>query len=781
MCRSPFHFCFLCFVLFAVLFGSSWSVATAQDQVRIDTGLLQGVLLDSTSGLRVFRGIPYAAPPIGESRWRPPQPAASWEGVKAADEFGKACPQSPVSTFLGGETPSDTSEDCLHLNVWTCAAGPEAALPVVVWIHGGGFIGGFAHKKTSDGSAFAQKGVVFVSMNYRLGPFGFLAHPDLSAESDHGVSGNYAFLDQLAALRWVRRNIAAFGGDPEKVTIVGQSAGATSVFVLCSSPLARGLFRGAIAQSTYVTESLLAPLRAEGLRSAEAIGEELAGALVASSEQPTLEALRALPAGEVWRRLAVRFQPVIAVDGWLLPQSPEAQFAAGLQQDVPLIVGTTADDGSVFVDLLPYRTAEEFREGMKQRYGAGAADVLERYPVSADADVRPQISRMITEDWFLRGTRTMLRGTSRIVSPAWQYEFARMSPSHPELGAHHSLDVPYALGNLGSEVDAVDLNLASLILGYWVQFVRTGDPNREGLPEWPSYDPASEKYLRLGEKTSVGTALRAEAREPAERAASAVLVRGEHDDAKLGPDAPQRADLPDAAAIIERFVDITRWTDMVERTASRYHKGKIKLAAFGMEGTLEEWRAKPGKYVMNTNFAGFGNVMRGVDGKVGWSVHPTEGNRLLEGSDLVWETINALYAGPAKFAELYEVAETVGQEIFDGVECYKLKLVAKSMYHPKAESAPESRTSYEYYEVESGLKRGSETIIDSAAGRLKVLTLTTQYKDFKGTLFATRTLQRFQGLEIESSIESVTFDGVKDSVFELPQSIRKLLHDSPPR
>ncbi len=381
---------------------------------------------------------------------------------------------------------------------------------VLVWIFGGGLIGGWSSQAMFDGAPFAREGLVFVSINYRVGPLGFFAHPALSAESEQGASGNYGLLDQVAALRWVRRNIAAFGGDPNRVTIFGESAGGTSVLNLCASPLAKGLFNGAIAQSTWITHANFVPLldaEAQGVAYAEDLIEdpesEPAGA-------DTLAALRALPADSLWQRLGYRFQPTVVVDGWSLEEFPEDVFAAGKQHDVPLIAGTTADEGTVFLTSFPYRSVEAFRDGMAALYGDGTDRVLELYPVAKSADIPGQVGTLVTDEWFLRGTRKMLRGMDQVSSPAWQYVFTRESRQMPALGAHHAVELPYPFRKLTPTADEGDRELSRAMFGYWVQFAKTGDPNGEGLAEWPAWEAGQEAYLELGVPIRTGSGWRKE-------------------------------------------------------------------------------------------------------------------------------------------------------------------------------------------------------------------------------------------------------------------------------
>jgi len=467
--------------------------------VALDSGRIEGVRL--APDLRVFRGIPYAAPPVGAQRWRAPEAVEPWEGVRPATEFGAACPQSPLIAMLSGEPLPATSEDCLTLNVWTPAADAEAKLPVLVWIHGGGFVGGWAHQRLYDGAAFATRGVVFVSIQYRLGPLGYLALPELEEEAERGAPANHGLLDQLAALRWVQRNIAAFGGDPARVTVMGESAGATSVLALCLAPAAKGLFHAAIAQSTWYTESNFVPL-AEARDSARG----LSALLLPDAETRSLAALRALPADALWQRLGERFQPCLAIDGVSLTARPDEVFAAGQRNDVPLLAGTTADEGTAFLPLFPWRTIDDFQAGLEREFGADTDDVLALYPVARDADVPVQLARFLTDRWFLRGTRSLLRGMSH----AWQYEFTRANPLAPALGAHHAVELPYMFDQLDANASPADHELSRRMLAHWVQFAKTGDPNGAGLPPWPTFEKEHERYLVLGERDSLGEHLRKE-------------------------------------------------------------------------------------------------------------------------------------------------------------------------------------------------------------------------------------------------------------------------------
>jgi para-nitrobenzyl esterase len=318
--------------------------------VTIDSGKLSGDS-DAASGVKIFRGIPFAAAPVGDLRWRAPAPVAPWTEVRAATTFGSPCPQPGTLAVMMGGTLPPTSEDCLSLNVWTPAATAADKLPVMVWIHGGGLSLGWSSQGAYDGIELAKRGVVFVSINYRLGPLGFLALPALSEESGNNASGNYGFLDQVAALQWVQRNIARFGGDPKQVTIFGESAGGTSVFALLASPTTEGLFQRAIAQSPWVTDTNIAALKTPGkiVGSAEAMGTQWAETIVGAGGDTSLANLRSIPAVDMIGDQKPQLPMFITVDGQFMPANGEEIFRTGAQRQVPMIVGTNADEGTLFM------------------------------------------------------------------------------------------------------------------------------------------------------------------------------------------------------------------------------------------------------------------------------------------------------------------------------------------------------------------------------------------------------------------------------------------------
>jgi para-nitrobenzyl esterase len=462
-----------------------------QSPIRIESGLVQGV---SNGSITAFKGIPYAAPPVGDRRWREPQPPADWQGVRDATHFSAACFQAKTGAFgpwsaefiAHDAMEGGSNEDCLYLNVWTAASRPNEKRPVMVWIYGGGFTSGSGDVPIYDGAGLAGKGVVMVTFNYRVGVLGFLAHPELSKESGHGASGNYALLDMIAALNWVHRNISAFGGDPANVTIAGQSAGAFAVCYLMASPLAKGLFERAIAESGGAFSQALPLDRAES-----------AGAKLGS-----LAELRAKPA-DAFLRPPNGYRPGPVIDGYVLPEDVSAMFAAGRQNDVPLLTGWNADDGVAFG---PAPKAETFRENAKRTYGPLADDFLKAFPASTDAETAKSQHALTRDQLFAWQGRTWARAQNKTgKSKVFLYYFDRTAPGTADeirYGAFHSGEIAYALNTLDqwqrpwTDIDRKPSNEMST---YWVNFAKNGDPNGAGVPKWPAYARSSERALELGE------------------------------------------------------------------------------------------------------------------------------------------------------------------------------------------------------------------------------------------------------------------------------------------
>jgi len=467
--------------------------------------------------VRIFRGIPYAAPPVGDLRWRPPAPPAAWKGLRDATRFGPVCPQLP-RTGLYRAASGPQSEDCLTLNVWAPAASPRQPLPVLFWIHGGGHVMGAGSMPHYDGRVLAGHGAIVVTINYRLGPFGFLVHPLLAAEAKkergRAVSGNLGLLDTIAALRWVKQNVASFGGDPARVTIFGESAGAASVGCLMVSPLTEGLFQRAIAESGGVGGIAGRDALAQGRRLVEALG-------VSQAKDP-LAALRAVPA----EKILAAAHPVAAaiqrkdrwgpvVDGWVLPDDPAKLWAAGRQHDVPFLVGTTADDGGIFADQVPVKRPLGYRLLVKKIYGADADAVLALFPPARGAKLKQTMRDLLTASVFESAARAMARAMEKVPSKAWRYRFSRVSPVAASLGvgAAHGFEIPYVFGT-GTPVFLAreeDRHVADAMQRMWVHFAATGDPNVEGLPAWPAYESRTDPLLDFGTTIEVRRGLHREA------------------------------------------------------------------------------------------------------------------------------------------------------------------------------------------------------------------------------------------------------------------------------
>lgn len=499
-------------LLTALVAVSLTAVGEAPDralEVRIDTGIVRGVEL--RNGVRSFKGIPYAKPPVGDLRWKPPQPVSPWKGVKVCRDYGNRCPQP--SPILGHER-GPMSEDCLTLNVWT-RSHKGAGRPVMVWIHGGGFTTGSGAMKVYDGTQLARNGVVLVTINYRLGPFGFFAHPLLSHESPRGVSGNYGFLDQIAALKWVRRNITGFGGDPNCVTIFGESAGSMSVVLHLVSPLSKGLFHRAIMESGSVFGQFRhLRERAGRFASMESEGEKIAGKLGCANSPDPLAALRKIPAAQLLEASnasqglfgkGLKFWPV--VDGWVFPDNPAKLLENGRTNSVPVIVGSNADEATVFLKQLPVKRVIGYRLLMRMFYGKYSSQVLDLFPARTDADVRDALNQAVTIGVFTTAARRTARCLAAGKSKVWLYHFVRVPPLPvlKPLGAFHSAEIPYVFGNMHLPwgFDETDRKISRSMVRAWTIFARTGNPNGSGLSHWPVYDANTDLCLVFGENIHV--------------------------------------------------------------------------------------------------------------------------------------------------------------------------------------------------------------------------------------------------------------------------------------
>ena len=483
-------------LLLLILAGSAILTAAGLEPVKIDTGLVSGTTT-SSDNIRVFKGIPFATPPVGDLRWQAPQPAAHWDGVRRADQFGPVCMQQSRP----GSTPAP-SEDCLYVNVWTGAKAATERRPVIVWTYGGGFTGGSGSEPRYDGEALARKGAVVVTYNYRLGAFGFFAHPELTKESGHNASGNYAMMDMAAVLHWVQRNIAGFGGDPTRVTIDGESAGAMLVSAMVGSPEGKGLFRRAISQSgAWMGIGI-------GKMTTRAQAEEAGVKLAQSMGAATLADMRAKSAGDLLKN--GRGGGII-VDGWYVPEDLSATFARGKENDVDVLVGSNRDEGTFFARPGSSPNAEQFSARAKQRFGDLADGYAKVYPVSNDAEAAAAQLASVRDEmgWHMR-TWAQLQGKRK--DKSYLYFFTRVPPvveGRPSRGATHTAELSYMFNNLapGTPWTDVDKKLADMMSSYWVNFAATGNPNGKGLPEWPAYSEKAAQAMVLGDTVSVGTGI----------------------------------------------------------------------------------------------------------------------------------------------------------------------------------------------------------------------------------------------------------------------------------
>ncbi|HDZ10146.1 carboxylesterase/lipase family protein [Pseudohongiella sp.] len=466
-------------------------------------GKLLGTLSERAPAVSVFKGIPYAAPPVGQARWQPPATAESWTGERMADTFGPDCMQQPYPEGSFFYRPARlTSEDCLYLNVWT-AAEPEEARPVMVWLHGGALTRGSGAIDTYDGSSLAQKDVVVVTINYRLGVFGYFAHPELVAESAEFSAGNYGILDQIQALEWVQENIAAFGGDPDNVTVFGESAGAWSVHFLTASPLAEGLFDKAIAQSgARLDPRVELDRQGSAGMSATAAGTQLAGRLGAGS----LSDLRAMPARDLLDGAAEQgFRSDGIVDGWVIPEQPYQMFSQGRQNKVPVLVGFNSDEGTTLgaASTLP-DSAEAYEARIRSVYGDFADMILDVYPAD---DIRKSTLDNYRDGAFGWNMVTWANLTRNVDESAYLYFFTHRPPGPmaQELGAYHAAEIAYVFNNvhtLRNQASAMDYRLADIMSDYWVNFAHHGVPSAPGQPQWLPYSNAERHYLLLGTQVS---------------------------------------------------------------------------------------------------------------------------------------------------------------------------------------------------------------------------------------------------------------------------------------
>jgi para-nitrobenzyl esterase len=500
--------------------------ATSQDkinQVKTVNGLVEGTI--EKSGIVSFKGIPFAAPPVGSLRWKEPQPVQNWVGIHKADHFGPRAVQAPVFGDMGFRSDG-MNEDCLYLNVWTPSKKDKKLLPVLVYFYGGGFVAGDGSEARYDGESMAKKGIVALTVNYRLGAFGFLAHPELTKESPHNASGNYGLLDQAAALQWVQKNIEAFGGDPKRVTIAGESAGSISVSALMVSPLSKNLIAGAIGESG----SILGALPALPLSEGEKTGVEFAKSVKANS----IAELRSLSADSILSAAGRfgHFRFPRTVDGYFFPKSPHEIFAAGEQAAVPLLVGWNNEEMNYRMVLsADAPTKENFEKAVKKLYPDKAEEVLKLYHVATDKDVE-QVATDLAGDRFIAYSTWKWSDVHAATTkkPVYRYLYERpRPPMTPEMGnasaglaggvqrgaanqmplpkgAVHSAEIEYAMGNLAyNKVYAWtpdDYKVSQIMQDYFANFIKTGNPNGAGLPKWNQVDPGKPvQVMKIDVKT----------------------------------------------------------------------------------------------------------------------------------------------------------------------------------------------------------------------------------------------------------------------------------------
>jgi para-nitrobenzyl esterase len=486
-------------VVFAAMLLVMPCFAAKKSPVQTQSGLVTGVA-GSDATITVFKGIPYAEPPVGNLRWTAPRPPRSWQGARQADHFSDACAQTfPKFDFA-------KTEDCLYLNVWTPAKSGSTGLPVIVWIHGGGLRVGSGREPLFDGEDLAKKGLVVVTLNYRLGIIGFFVHPELTKESAHDSSGNYGLLDQLAALQWIQRNITAFGGDPNKVTIFGQSAGALSVNCLVASPLAKGLFRAAISDSGGVGAGFgrtdmpsLEDSQKAGVKFAESVGAR------------SLTELRALPAEKLLQTGAIVGPNV---DGWFLPESVGSRFRVGSENTVPMLLGSNSDEGQHLIRSA--LSATDYGQRAHTDYGKDAREFLILYPSDSDESAKVSEQHQFSDQAAI-AERDLADDVVRGGAKAFLYYFSYLDTggynSEPptlglKLGADHGAELPYVFGLLNRWKTAVpesDLKLQNIVMSYWTNFVKILDPNGPGLPVWKPFGDSHDAAMVLDQ--SVGMRL----------------------------------------------------------------------------------------------------------------------------------------------------------------------------------------------------------------------------------------------------------------------------------
>ncbi|GAB3032547.1 carboxylesterase/lipase family protein [Spirosoma pulveris] len=511
-------------------------LATAQSakapQAKTANGIVEGVV--EPSGIRAFKGVPFAQPPVGDLRWKEPQPVKNWQGIHKADKFGPRAMQRPIFGDMGFRS-NGMSEDCLYLNVWTPAKSANEKLPVLVYFYGGGFVAGDGSESRYDGESMARKGIVALTVNYRLGVFGFFAHPDLTKESPNHSSGNYGYLDQAAALKWVKENIAAFGGDPNRVTIAGESAGSISVSALMVSPLSKGLFAQAIGESGSLLGGLPPTSLAKGEEAGTKFATEAAGA-------NTLAELRAMPAEKLLEATAKPGVPwfTSTIDGYFFPKLPLEIFAAGEQAHVPLLVGWNSEEMNYRAVMGQEKpTPENYANALKKLYNDKADEVQKLYPGSTEAEILESATALASDRFLAYSTWKWadMQAKTGGGKPVYRYYYSRPRPAMtpamgnaapglaggvvkstdanamkvaPASGAVHSAEIEYAMGNLASNKVYAwtpdDYKVSEVMQNFFANFIKTGNPNGPGLPKWSAANTGnSVQYMHIDVNTRLET------------------------------------------------------------------------------------------------------------------------------------------------------------------------------------------------------------------------------------------------------------------------------------
>ncbi|MDZ7815901.1 MAG: carboxylesterase/lipase family protein [Planctomycetota bacterium] len=523
----------LYFVLVAILlvsFALSSSAEevparTLKDPIMLDSGAIKGKVNENYDGVREYLGIPYAKPPVKELRWKLPQPLDKWDGVRECTEYGNSCPQ-PKSLLKPEKQPK--SEDCLYLNVWTGAQSEDERRPVMFWIHGGGCTTGSGAQDAYKGGYLASKGMVVVTINYRLGPFGFFGHEKLSAESEDGVSGNYGFADQVFALQWVKRHIAAFGGDPENVTIFGESAGAVCVNCHLVSPMSKGLFHRAIMQSGTAV-GINRKLDEHGRGGAEgraaslySVGSKISKKLGCAAEEDELKALREVPPDKLLEASnasvglfgdGIKFNPV--VDGHFIPDVPFELVKQGRVNKVPVIIGVNHDEGTIFLSQIKLFSPLAYKLLVRKMYGEDAAEILERFPANTKEEVKEQMNRIVTIQSFAVPALFMGENLADVGCDVYFYEFDRVFPSPytRKYGAFHAAEILYVFGGILTDQRGEDTDqaLSRRMSTHWMLFALSGNTNADTIDlNWPKFESKTGSYMYFGDEFDVKEGLHKE-------------------------------------------------------------------------------------------------------------------------------------------------------------------------------------------------------------------------------------------------------------------------------